>query len=96
MAIRAANEVIAKLGLIALMAFGGGVVGYLSQTEFVPLLLSIYYNEPVLQKEALEPVSKEEYARKTRRGWWIGFIVGGLAGVSTVITHSAIGHPGPP
>ena len=77
------------LGFI-LLAFVGGCVGYLYQTGFLEVAFksATSMGEPGHRvhsrhsEKVTEPITKEEYKRRTRLGWLIGASVG--AGIYVV------------
>ncbi|MAE60876.1 MAG: hypothetical protein CMJ49_05895 [Planctomycetaceae bacterium] len=72
------------LGAVCIVVFCAalcGAFGYLTQTGF----FEAASGDPTLQRSVSEPITKQQYQKQTRRGWWIGCAVGGTLGAGYVL-----------
>jgi len=78
------QRLIGYAAFILLTTLAGGTIGYIDQTGFFAMLQVQTSSNPATQmtlhSQAMEPISQDEYRRRTSHGWWMGCATGATLG----------------
>lgn len=81
------NKLKEHLIVFLFITMTGGVCGYLYQAGVFDLFRASTSDSSTMRRhyreKAMEPLSKEDYKKQTKQGWWFGCIAG--AGLSLYI-----------
>lgn len=86
------NKLKENLIVFLFITIAGGVGGYLYQAGIFDLFKATSSSSSTMRRhyreKAVEPVTKEEYKKKTMNGWWFGCAAGASVSIYIIVKQN--------